>query len=161
MRYGPDQGTRSPSRTTAYLVGPIPVVAPVEGAIPKKSFELTGFRVATTAAESANGSRSHRLGERMNAPLRPVLPPREHLRLCQPPRHEPESRRRRELIEVESSPDVVAVGDEHLEPQVEVAPLLADEPRLPAQSPSQVPRHGLGVVDREERVGDRSSELAA
>src|SRR5689334_6024194 len=97
----------------------------------------------------------------MDAGLAPVLPPREDLGLGHPAPDESQDLRRRLAIEVEPAPDVVAVGDEDLQPEVEVAPPLADEPRLPPQPPREVTEHRFGVVDRKERVGRRSRQPAA
>src|SRR5690349_9615066 len=97
----------------------------------------------------------------MDALLPPVLPPREDFRLRHPAADKPQKLRRRLSIEIEPAPDVVAIGDEDLQPEIEVSPPLADEPRIPPQPPGQVPRHRLGVVDREERVGCRPRKTAA
>src|SRR6185295_2043554 len=50
---------------------------------------------------------------------------------------------------------------EDLEPEIEVTPCLADEPRLAPEPSHQVPRHRFRVIDREEWVRDGSREPAA
>src|SRR5258705_8904278 len=97
----------------------------------------------------------------MDAARAPVLPPGQGFILRHPPRDEPDTLGRRRAIEVEPAPDVVAVGQKHLEPEIEVAPLLADEPRFASQPSGQIPRHRLGLVDRKERIRDRPGEPAA
>src|SRR5262249_31820304 len=101
------------------------------------------------------------LPQGVRAPPPEVLPPRERLGLRQPPRDEAEDLRRRLTVVVVPTPDEVPVAHVQLQPEVEVAALLARKPRLPPEPACEVARQGLGVVDRKQRVPLRPRQLPA
>ena len=57
-------------------------------------------------------------------------------------------------------PYEVAVGNEHVQRDVQIASSLAYQPRLAPQSTHKITRHRLGVVDREKRVPGHARQLA-
>jgi hypothetical protein len=74
--------------------------------------------------------------------------------------HEAQHLRRRGIVVIEARANEVSVCDVDLKPQVEVAALLAHEPRLATEPSHEVSHDRFFVIDREERVPGRPHQLA-
>ena len=89
---------------------------------------------------------------RMGAVPSPVLPPTHEICMGELLMGESQHHRGSLRVSVEAGPDKVLVSHEDLELQIQEVAAFAREPTASSQSPREVARHRVHMVDREERI---------